>query len=126
MAQPQRRINHSHARTQTVTQETLKKKYIKLVDNFRELEIENEKMSSQKQPVNPRISAIYAGSIDEGKEILSMKDETALLKKLEEEMAKALEEALCKNVLFFPYPERNLLCLHTYVGLCGSGSSSLR
>ena len=77
--------------------ETLKKKYIKLVDNFREFEIENEKISSQKQPANPRISAIYAGSIDEGKEILSMKDETALLKKLEEEMAKALEEALCKN-----------------------------
>lgn len=73
-------------------QNDLKKKYIKLVDNFREFEIENEKSNQPaKNAANYRMSAIYTGSVSEEKEILSIKDEQTLIKKLEEDMGKSLE-----------------------------------
>jgi hypothetical protein len=73
-------------------QDDLKKKYIKLVDNFREFGIENEKANQPaKNVANYRMSAIYTGSVSEEKEILSIKDEQTLIKKLEEDMGKSLE-----------------------------------
>ena len=70
-----------------------------MVKNFREFGIDKP-VKEGKQNSHPRFSAIEPQRYDEDDKLLSVKEETALLKKLEEEMDKVHEESLRKNVLF--------------------------
>lgn len=55
-------------------------------------------MMSSKTPAN-RMSHIEMSSTQAGDKILTMKEETDLIKKVDEDMTKSLEEALRKNVI---------------------------
>ena len=69
-----------------------------MVKNFREFGIDKPAREA-KQSSNPRFSAIEPQRYEEDDKLISVKEETVLLKKLEEEMDKVHEESLRKNVL---------------------------
>ena len=91
-----------------------------MVQEFREFGFEGP--GQVNKVANYRVSAINPNLHgQESDKILSMKEETSLLKKLEEEMEKVHEEALQKNVHFATSLEIDLLCLYPHLGLRGTG-----